>query len=155
MTLTSSAFSCLLGGVTLMVGVMVMVTVLVEHLSLWRYPRTKTQSREEFISVIILIKHKLQHVYVRVMYYLYYISDCAYRCKVLVWSSRRVIIVEGRGLEKVFFPLFLSGRFSTTLLPSWTIISIISDNHNFPTKAGSPLEAVKSIATMKLSSIPP
>ena len=98
MTLTSSAFSCLLGGVTWMVLMMVMVTVLVEHLSLWRYPRSKTQSREEFISVIILIKHKLQHVYVRVMYYLYYISDCAYRCKVLVWSSRRVIIVEGRGL---------------------------------------------------------
>ena len=106
MTLTSSAFSCLLGGVTLMVGVMVMVTVLVEYLSLWRYPRTKTQSREEFISVIILIKHKLQHVYVCVMYYLYYISDCAYRCKVLVWSSRRVIIVEGRGLEKDFFSFF-------------------------------------------------
>ena len=90
-----------------------------------------------------------------VMYYLYYVSDCAYRCKVLVWSSRRVIIVEGRGLAKDFFLFVVSGRFSTTLLPSWTIISIISDNHNFPTKAGSPLEAVKSIATMKLSSIPP
>ena len=80
-----------------MVVVMFMVTVLVEHLSLWRYPRTKTQSREEFISVIILIKEKLQHVCTHV-YYLYYVSDCAYRCKVLVWSSRRVIIVEGRGL---------------------------------------------------------
>ena len=102
MTLTSSAFSCLLGGVTLMVVVMVMVTVLVENLSLWRYPCTKTQSREEFISVIILIKDKLQHVCVCVcvLYYLYYVSDCAYRCKVLVWSSRRVIIVEGRGLKK-------------------------------------------------------
>ena len=32
------------------------------NLSLWRYPRTKTQSREEFISVIILIKGKLQLV---------------------------------------------------------------------------------------------
>ena len=105
MTLTSSAFSCLLGGVTLMVGVMVMVTVLVENLSLWRYPRSKTQSREEFISVIILIKQKLQHVCTHV-YYLYYVSDCAYRCKVLVWSSRRVIIVEGRGLEKDFFSFF-------------------------------------------------
>ena len=57
------------------------------------------------------------YVCVCVLYYLYYVSDCAYRCKVLVWSSRRVIIVEGRGLEKDFF-LFLSGRFSITLSPS-------------------------------------
>ena len=109
MTLTSSVFSCLLDGVTWMVVVMVMVTVLVENLSLWRYPRTKTQSREQFISVIILIKDKLQHmcVCVYVLYYLYYVSDCAYRCKVLVWSPRRVIIVEGRGLEKIFFLFFV------------------------------------------------
>ena len=103
MTLTSSVFSCLLDGVTWMVVVMVMMTVLVEDLSLRRYPRAKTQSREEFISVIILIKDKLQHKCVCVLYYLYYVSDCAYRCKVLVWSSRRIIIVEGRGLEKNLF----------------------------------------------------